>query len=83
MLPGISIETKQMKFQPEELSVQKGDTVVFTNHDLVNHDIAEAAAVKWSSSILAPEHSWKMVVTQNSDYYCSIRPVMKGRIRVQ
>ena len=30
-----TIEIKQMKFQPSELTVQKGDTVVWINQDIV------------------------------------------------
>ena len=35
---------------------------------------------KWTSSEILQDGLWKMSVTQSSDYYCSIHPVMKGKI---
>ncbi len=34
-----TVEIKQMKFQPAELIVQKGDTVVWINNDIVAHSL--------------------------------------------
>lgn len=76
------VEIKDMKFQPEELSVQKGDTVIFINHDLVVHDVTEKENGAWSSSPLASGKTWKLVVTQSWDYYCSIHQVMNGKLLV-
>lgn len=73
----------QMKFTPAELTVQKGDKVMFVNHDLVAHDITEASAKAWSSSVLPAEESWTLEVTESADYYCTLHPVMKGKIIVQ
>lgn len=78
-----NVEIKQMQFQPAELLVQKGDTVVWINHDIVAHDITEQAGKLWASGPLAPGKSWSLVVTESSDYYCSIHVVMKGRLIVQ
>lgn len=71
-----------MKFNPAVLTVQKGDTVLFINHDFVIHNITEKSAAKWSSPQLANGKSWRMVVTQTADYYCTIHQVMNGRIQV-
>src|ERR1044072_8498545 len=78
-----NVEIKQMQFQPAELLVQKGDTVVWINHDIVAHDETEQAHKLWSSGPLAPGESWSLVVTQSADYYCSIHVVMKGKLIVQ
>ena len=77
-----TVEIKQMQFQPAELKVQKGDTVIFKNEDLVAHDVTEASGKIWSSSSLPPGKSWKMSVTQSANYYCSIHQVMKGKLMV-
>ncbi|HKH59662.1 MAG TPA: hypothetical protein VKA49_02465 [Flavitalea sp.] len=74
---------KQMKFVPGELVLERGDTVVFVNHDLLRHDITELSGKAWSSSSLSPNSSWTMVVEKSSDYYCSFHPVMKGRLVVK
>jgi plastocyanin len=75
-----TVEIKDMHFQPSELSVQKGDTVLFVNRDMLVHNVTEAKAKKWNSPSLAPGDSYKMVVNESSDYYCSLHPVMKGKL---
>ena len=78
-----NVEIKQMQFQPAELTLQKGDTVVWTNHDIVAHDVTEETGKLWTSGPLAPGKSWSLVVTESADYYCSIHVVMKGKLIVQ
>jgi plastocyanin len=78
-----TVEIKQMKFQPAELIVQKGDTVIWINNDIVAHDVTEEPAKAWTSSVMPVGESWSLVVTQSSDYYCSIHVVMKGKLIVQ
>ncbi len=78
-----TVEIKQMKFQPAELIVQKGDTVVWINNDIVTHDVTEQSSKAWTSSLMPAGQSWSLVVTQSADYYCSIHVVMKGKLTVQ
>lgn len=78
-----SVEMIQMKFFPAELKVRKGDKVVFVNHDLVAHDITEESKKLWNSSPLASDQTWILEVTESVSYYCSIHPVMKGKIVVE
>ncbi len=78
-----NIEIKQMQFQPAELTVQKGDTVVWTNNDIVTHDVTEEKGKLWTSGPLAPGQSWSLVVTKSADYYCSIHVVMKAKLVVK
>ena len=78
-----NVEIKEMKFQPAELTLQKGDTVVWTNHDIVTHDVTEEKSKVWTSGPLAPGKSWSLVVAESADYYCSIHVVMKGKLIVQ
>ncbi|HEX6849545.1 MAG TPA: plastocyanin/azurin family copper-binding protein [Chitinophagaceae bacterium] len=78
-----TVEIKQMKFQPAELIIQKGDTVVWINNDIVAHDVTEEPGKAWTSSMMPVGGSWSLVVTQSADYYCSIHVVMKGKLIVQ
>ena len=78
-----TVEIKQMKFQPAELIVQKGDTVVWVNNDIVAHDVTEESSKAWTSSLMPVGQSWILVATQSADYYCSIHVVMKGKLIVQ
>ena len=74
------VEIRAMQFHPSELSVQKGDTVVFINNDMVVHDVTEENSKSWGSSPLSTGQSFSLVVTASADYYCTIHPVMKGHI---
>jgi len=78
-----TVEIKQMKFQPADLTVQKGDTVVWINHDMVPHDVTEEKSKTWTSGPLPPGKRWSLPITKSADYYCSIHVVMKGKILVQ
>jgi plastocyanin len=75
-----TVRIRQMQFQPAELTVHTGDTVVFVNEDMVAHDVTEASSKDWASGPMATGGSWKMRVTKSDDYYCSIHVVMKGKI---
>ncbi len=74
------VEIKQMKFQPEEITVQMGDTVIWINRDLIAHDVTEKSDKMWTSSLLPSGRSWNLVVNRSANYYCSIHVVMNGRL---
>lgn len=78
-----TIEIKQMKFNPQELTVEKGDTVVWVNNGITAHDVTEQPDGKWTSASMPVGTSWQMVVDETSDYYCSIHVVMKGKLMVK
>lgn len=76
-----TVEIIQMAFRPAVLNVHKGDTVIFANKDIVDHDATEVNKA-WNSPPLATGDSWKWVADKSADYYCSIHLVMKGKIIV-
>jgi plastocyanin len=78
-----TIVISAMQFNPAELTLQKGDTIVFINNDLVVHDITQEPDKTWSSSNLSPGQSFRMAVRESSNYYCSIHPTMKGKLLVE
>ncbi|MFS8082015.1 MAG: plastocyanin/azurin family copper-binding protein, partial [Ginsengibacter sp.] len=71
---------KQMQFNPAILNVSKGDTVVWINQDLVDHDITSDSNKLFYSDTLKVGKSWKYAVTDSASYHCSIHPSMKGQI---
>jgi len=79
----VHVDISNMQFQPAEISVKKGDTITWTNKDMVAHDVTEQPNSTWTSGPLATGKSWQMVARQSGDYYCSIHVVMKGRIMVK
>ncbi|HET6540793.1 MAG TPA: cupredoxin domain-containing protein [Chryseolinea sp.] len=77
------VEIKQMKFEPAEIKVHKGDRVLWINKDITNHDVTELSKKAWASSPLSTGQSWSMTVTQSEDYFCNLHQVMKGKIIVE
>jgi len=78
-----TVEIKEMKFVPEDIAVKKGDTILFMNHDIVAHDVTEEASKAWTSGRLEAGKSWKLAVSAEAHYYCSIHAVMKGKIELE
>lgn len=76
------VEIKDMKFQPADLTVHSGDTVIWVNKDIVAHDVTEDNKT-WASPTLVSESSWKKAITNSDSYYCSIHVVMKGKLTVE
>jgi plastocyanin len=72
-----------MQFHPSELTVNKGDTVKWVNKDLVTHNVTNYPGKGWTSGPIDAGASWKKVVNNNLDYFCSIHPVMKGKIKIK
>ncbi|GJM30974.1 MAG: hypothetical protein DHS20C17_36090 [Cyclobacteriaceae bacterium] len=72
-----------MKFKPEVLYVNKGDSVVFINKDMVDHDVTDEPGGSWTSTTLNPGQSWGKTITRNEDYFCSLHVIMKGKIRLE
>ncbi len=77
------VEIKKMKFVPSELTVLKGDTVVWINRDIFPHDVTELKDKAWSSSTLQQGKTWYKVISKSEDYYCSLHIVMKGQLIVK
>jgi plastocyanin len=76
-----TVVISQMKFNPSELVVHLQDTVIFINNDIVSHDVTEANK-KWSSNVLANGMSWRLVINEEADFYCTIHSMMRGKLRV-
>jgi plastocyanin len=76
----ISIEG--FKFNPAELSVAVGDTVVFTNNDGAPHT-GTADDKSWSTARLNNGQSGEVVIATAGDhpFFCQVHPNMKGLIK--
>jgi plastocyanin len=78
-----TVEITQMKFQPAELVVKKGDTVVWVNNDITMHDVTEQPSSAWTSGKIESGKSWSRIMESGNDYYCSMHVVMKGKVIVE
>lgn len=68
-------------FTPMVVSVRKGETVRWVNHDSVPHVVAAGEIV---SPVLAPGESFEWTFLQSGpvDYGCSLHPRMAARLTV-
>jgi plastocyanin len=73
-----------MKMSPERLEVKAGDTVIWTNKDLVPHTVTSTAK-KIESGSIAANASWTYVARSRGeiDYVCRFHPGMKGTLVVK
>ena len=73
-----------MKFVPERIEVAAGDTIVWSNKDIVPHTVT-AAGAKVESGELQQGKSFKFVARRKGemDYICRLHPVMKGVVVVK
>jgi plastocyanin len=78
-----TITVEGMKFQPQSLTVGRGDTVVWRNKDVVPH--TATAAGKFDSRQIAAgaSWSWKAARTGRIDYVCTYHPGMKATVIVR
>ena len=72
------------RFEPETLSVRRGDTVVWTNKDPFPHT-ATALNGGFDSKNIAPNKSWRYKARKLGvfPYFCTLHPTMKARLRVR
>lgn len=75
------VEINNMQFVPAELTLHKGDTVMWINKDIVAHDATRVDSA-WASPKLNSGDTWEKVVMKSDSYYCSIHVVMKGKLIV-
>jgi amicyanin len=69
------------KFQPEEITIKKGDTVTWTNKDSAKHDIT---GLTFGSELLSKDQSFQQIFNEvgTFDYSCTPHPYMKGKVIV-
>jgi plastocyanin len=79
------VEIQGMKFQPEVLAVQRGDTVVWINRDIVPHTATSTRKSGWNTGTLAQGDSGQYVVRHRGEdpYFCQLHPVMLGKLIVR
>lgn len=75
-----AVRIERFTFQPAELAVSPGDTVVFTNADIAPH--TATADSSWDSGGIERGRSWRLVVPASGigDYLCLFHPTMTARL---
>ena len=81
----VSIEIKDFKFNPSDVSVAVGTKITWVNRDPVDHTVtSDVAGGLLESPSIRPEESWSFTFTQEVTYHyhCAPHPNMKGTIAV-
>jgi len=78
-----TVTVEGMKFQPENLTVKPGDTVVWVNKDLFPH--TATAEGQFDSKNIDADKSWEFKPAAKGEfaYVCTYHPTMKGTLRVE
>jgi amicyanin len=76
------VQIKNYQFQPAQVTIQKGDTVTWTNMDPVTHDVDIQGS---TSPDLKKGDTYSKTFDKAGmfDYICSIHPSMKGKVIVK
>jgi amicyanin len=81
-----AVMIEQYAYTPAALTVAQGDTVTWTNHDSVQHDVrVTSGPTTFQSPMLAQGQSWShtFTVAGSYSYICSVHPDMRGSVTVR
>ena len=72
-----------VKYEPETLTVNRGDTIVWVNKDPFPHTVTAKGA--FDSHDIAAGKSWKYTASKAGEYayICTLHPTMKGTLKVK
>ena len=71
-------------FNPKQITVKAGDTVVWVNHDDIPHTVASRTQGFRSKALDTDDKfSFTFVTPGTYDYFCALHPVMTGTIVVE
>jgi plastocyanin len=78
------VEIRAMQFVPSELAVAVGDTIVWTNMDIVPHTVTSStpSVAVFDSQSIANKQRWQYQVTTAGDhaYVCTFHPTMRAML---
>jgi plastocyanin len=80
----ISITIDNFSFTPKEITVSKGTTITWVNHDDVPHTVVSPDK-KFKSRALDTDEKFSFTFTDSGTYgyFCSVHPVMTGKVIVK
>jgi plastocyanin len=81
----IAVDIVNFEFLPATITINRGDTVVWTNSDTAPHDVTftQAGATNSARMITGDTYRYTFANAGIYDYYCSIHPNMKARVIVE
>lgn len=80
----VQVSIKSFKFTPADITVNVGDTVVWTNEDSAPHTVESSEGTLRSDQLSNGDtYSYKFTKAGKYSYICGIHPSMKGSVTVQ
>jgi plastocyanin len=82
---GANVTMKDIKFNPGNVTVDKGGTVTWTNDDSVGHDVTGDGFKSGSAGDIQGGGTYKHTFNKAGkfSYVCTVHPGMKGTITVK
>lgn len=89
-----TVAIRAFQYQPASATVQVGDTVTWTNDDIVPHTATAngttangttANGKRFDSGSIGSKHAWRYVATRKGTYayVCTFHPTMRGTLVVR
>ncbi len=79
----VEVSIEGMKFEPQNVTLQPGDTVVWHNRDLVPHTATSMGVFDTGPIAAGASKSWTATQAGRYDYICSFHPGMRASLSVQ
>ncbi|MGB9069250.1 MAG: cupredoxin family copper-binding protein [Candidatus Acidiferrales bacterium] len=81
--PVARVGIDNFSFLPKEITVPKGTKVTWVNHDDVPHTVVSGGAFR--SQALDTDDTFSFIFTEagSYSYFCSVHPMMVGRVIVK
>jgi plastocyanin len=82
--PSQQVKIDNFSFAPQQLTVAVGTTILWVNNDDVPHTVVGAHQEFRSKALDTNDHfSFTFTKAGTFDYFCSVHPMMTGKIVVQ
>lgn len=76
------VDIRALAFDPAQLVVESGDTVIWINHDIFPHTVTPVDAATPDSTAMSMGDTVLMVMSNKGDmrYFCLLHPSMTGMV---
>ena len=80
----VEVKIDNFTFNPQQITVKAGDTVIWVNHDDIPHTVTSKTMVFRSKAMDTDDKfSFTFATPGKFDYFCSLHPHMTGTIVVE
>ena len=81
----VSASIEGFAFAPQDLTVEVGQEITWTNSDSAPHTVTAASGADFDSGTMeqGATYSWKATKAGTVEYFCAVHPSMTGTITVK